>query len=178
MAQNDQSTSKWSAIYSKDKILPSSFFVLVLSGNRGSYEITVICSSLTPWVCQFNIFLRSSWLFLYWVSSWSYIIVSSRNWQSLILTEIFFFCSYLGKKIPKIGHFLFFSEICHLIFFSKFSHFILLKAVWKENCCDTWLSAPSFMPGKVLVLELSPEMLSTNQIAGFQNIQIQKWIEA
>ena len=65
MAENDQITSKWSAIYLEDKI-GSSFTCILVSIKRGSSEITVVYSSLIPLVCQFNIFFSSPWLFLFW----------------------------------------------------------------------------------------------------------------
>ena len=65
VAENDQIILKWSAIYSEDKI-GSSFPCILVSIKRGSHEITVVYSSLTPLVCQSNIFLMSPWLFLFW----------------------------------------------------------------------------------------------------------------
>ena len=51
---------KWSAMYPEDKMW-SSFLCILVSVNGGSYEISVVCSSLTPSVSLFKIFLRSRW---------------------------------------------------------------------------------------------------------------------
>ena len=63
MAENDKSTSKWSVKYQEDKIWSPFPCILVLI-NRESYELSITCSSLTPSVSQFNIFLKRHWLIL------------------------------------------------------------------------------------------------------------------
>ena len=40
-----------------------------------------------------------------------------------------------------------------------------------ENSFKFWLSIPNPVPGKILVLELSPKMFLTNQIAGFFKVR-------
>lgn len=78
-----------------------------------------------------------------WLFSWSYIVVWSKNWQNIIFAENSFLLIF-GQKRPRIRAF--------CIFFWKFWHLIFLKAVWKYNYFDAWLSAPSFMSGKILVI--------------------------
>ena len=62
-AENDKSTSKWSVKYQEDKIWSPFPCILVLI-NRESYKLSITCSSLTPSVSQFNIFLKRNWLIL------------------------------------------------------------------------------------------------------------------
>lgn len=46
--------------------------------------------------------------------------------------------------------------------FWNFWRLVSLEAVVKENYCATWLSTLNSMPGKILVIELLPELLSTD----------------
>ena len=74
MTENDQSTSKWSAMYLEDKVW-SSFPCILVSVKRGSYEITAVCLPLISVIGQFNIFLWSPWLFSSWFFMNLHIIV-------------------------------------------------------------------------------------------------------
>ena len=74
MTENDQSTSKWSAMYSEDKVW-SSFPCTLVSVKRGSYEITAVYLPLISVIGQFNIFLWSPWLFSSWFFMNLHIIV-------------------------------------------------------------------------------------------------------
>ena len=62
--------------------------------------------------------------------SWTYIILSSKNWVPNFSRK-FFFDHIWPKRAPKIEHFgIFFWKLCHLI---------CLRSVWKENHGDTLL---------------------------------------
>ena len=76
-------------------------FVRWISVDQGSYEISVICPSITPSTGQFNIFRRSSWLAFSDFFSLSYIILTSKDWWSLILAG--YLCLLIfWQKIPQI----------------------------------------------------------------------------
>ena len=98
----------------------------------------------------------------FWFFSWSYIIGWSKNWQSLIFGENSFLLIFGEKKGPRYSILNFFWKFCHLIF---------LKTVWKENYCNSWLPTGIFMPGKIIVIELSSQLLSINEITGFRKVQ-------
>ena len=56
------------------------------------------------------------------------------------------------------------------LFLRKFCRFIFVKRVWKGYYCDTQLSVPNSVSGKILVLELQPQMLSNKQIPGLLKV--------
>ena len=103
MAENDQSTSQWSAIYSEDQAW-SSFPYILVSVKRGSYEITAVYLPLISVVGQFNIFLWCPCLFSFWFFMKSHIIV--HYCMILQLTELNFciksiFAHIWAKRAPR-----------------------------------------------------------------------------
>ena len=57
IAENEERNSEGSAIYQEDKIWSIFLWILVFE-NRESYEMSIVCSSLTPSVSEF--FLRDT----------------------------------------------------------------------------------------------------------------------
>ena len=154
MAGNNQSISKWSAIYQEDKIW-TIFLCILISVNRKSYEITFVCSSLASLVGQLNIFFRSHWL----VFPDLFIKLHYLIWElNSVFAENLFTLIFGQQKIQNYS-------ILHL--FWKFYNLVFLKGVWKENYCDTWNPTRKSMYGKIPVLKLLPKILSTDQIAAF-----------
>ena len=100
-------------------------FIYWIPVVRGSYEICITCPSLSPPAGQFNI-LKSSWLSSSEFFSLSYIILTSKNWWSLILAEYLFLLIF-WQKVPQIG-------VVVLIWL--FFFFFFWKYSLKENYCD------------------------------------------
>ena len=148
-----------SGTYSKEKIR-SSFLWRLDSLNKRSYEITVVCPSLTASVGQSNIFGTSRWP-VFSDFSINLIVLTSKNLQ-LNFYRNFIFAPIWIKKPPK-------GALCFCFFKKFFCNLVFLKKkVWKENYCNSWLQIRISTSWKVLGLDLLSKMLSTNQIAGFQ----------
>ena len=114
--------------------------------QKNSYEITVVCPSLTASVGHFNNFRHFFRLFVN-VTYFQHL----RN-SCLIFAEILFLL-FPGSKGLQNRVFCF--------FFRKFSDFIFLKTLWSKNYCNTWLPIPSFMIGISLALVYFPKALQS-----------------
>ena len=88
------------------------------------------------------------------IFSWSYIILTSKNWQ-LKFCRSFIFKSDWAKRAFYIWFLhIIFEHILHtkyvLYFFENVVIWFSWNKVWKENYCDTWLLVPFTMSDKVL----------------------------
>lgn len=119
--------------------------------NKRSCNITGFFSPLTYLVNLFKIFLRSHW-----------VIFSDFSHDVTLFYHLKTYRTWFLQKFRNILHFFLETRLCHLIF---------RKKMWEENYWDNWLSTPNSISGKILVLELWPELLSTNQIGKFYKVQ-------
>ena len=81
----------------------------------GAPQCPPLLWEILPSVCHFNVFLRSCRLVFIDFFSWSCIILSSKNWQSLIFAKDSFLLIF-GLRGLQNRAYCIFLKLCHWIF--------------------------------------------------------------